>query len=675
MPDTSPSICGDSSAAASTNKLSVIELINRSENLKIRGDLNGAIALYEDFISHSCGESLLYAVLFNLGVLLTDTGAFDRARDVFLQAIAFNPDFMPSYINLGRVNERLGRADLAVGNWADLTGRLASVTGQNLSHKVMALNQTARVLEAAHQDEACESSLRQSLELDPTQREATQHLIAARQRQCAWPIVEPFERMSREGLLKGMSPLSMTAFVDDPLLQLALNCHYNRLDVGRPEHGPLTRHFMARQPRRDGRLRIGYLSSDFREHAIGHLLFEVPGLHDRTKVEVFAYYCGIPAESDPVHQHYRAKFDHFTNISDLDDAAAAQRISDDGIQILIDVNGYTRDARLKLLAMRPAPVIVNWLGFPGSMGSPYHHYIIADEWIIPDDHELYYSETVQRLPCYQPNNRLRLVAEPPPTRAEAGLPDKAFVFCCFNGTHKITRRTFDRWLAVLDRVAGSVLWLLSGSNSSHLRLKAYAQARGIDPSRLIFAEKLANPAHLARYPLADLFLDTSPYGAHTTCSDALWMGVPVLTLSGRSFASRVCGSLLRAAGLPELVTTRPEDFVDMAVSLGRDSDRLISLRQRLTEERDRCTLFNMEGLVKGLETLFARMWGAYLDGQLPRPDLTNLEACLDMVSSLDQEMTDTAYDDDYEAIWRERFALYDSHRPLPFDQRVWRAPL
>lgn len=654
--------------------VSVVELIGASEALRSKGDMAGAIALYDDFIARGGDEPLLYAVLFNQGVLLTDAGALDRAVTAFERAIALNPDFLPSYINLGRVCERMGRADLAVTRWAELNARLAIVSGQSVSHKVMALNQTARVLEAAHQDEACEHSLRQSLELDPTQREPAQHLIAARQRQCAWPIVEPFERMGRAALLKGMSPLSMAAYVDDPLLQLALNSLYNRLDVPAPGEALLTRHFMAHQPRQDRRLRIGYLSSDLREHAIGHLMYEVPGLHDRDKVEVFAYYCGIPAAGDPIHQHYRSQFDHFSDLSGLDDAAAARRIADDGIQILIDVNGYTRDGRLGLVALRPAPVIVNWLGFPGSMASPYHHYIIADDWIIPPDHALYYSEAVERLPCYQPNNRRRQIAPERPTRASAGLPEDAVVFCCFNGTHKITRFTFERWLAILARVPDSVLWLLSGAESAHIRLKACAQAHGIDPQRLIFADKLSNPAHLARYPLADLFLDTSPYGAHTTCSDALWMGVPVLTLSGRAFASRVCGSLLRAAGLPELVTTRPEDFVDMAVSLGRDRSRLAALRQRLETGRDTCTLFDMEGLVRGLEDIYARMWAACLEDRLPRPDLTNLETCLDIAAPLDHEATDVAAVEDYDALWRTRLARYHAHRPLPFDPRLWKAP-
>jgi len=292
----------------------------------------------------------------------------------------------------------------------------------------------------------------------------------------------------------------------------------------------------------------------------------------------------------------------------MDAAAAARRIAADGIQILVDLNGYTREARLKLVAMRPAPVIVNWLGYPGTMASPYHHYIIADDWIIPEDSELYYSEKVLRLPCYQPSLRDRTVATPRPGRRGAGLPEDAVVYCCFNGTHKISRFTFERWLMVLSRVPGSVLWLLGSTEAANERLRDYTASRGVARERVVFADKLANPYHLARYELADLFLDTAPYGAHTTASDALWTGVPVLTLSGRSFASRVCGSLVRAAGIPEMICTSAEEYVERAVALGSDRAQLQELRERLRGGRDSCTLFDMPGLVNRLEGLYQQMW-------------------------------------------------------------------
>ncbi|HEY3669080.1 MAG TPA: hypothetical protein VGL19_23945, partial [Polyangiaceae bacterium] len=417
------------------------------------------------------------------------------------------------------------------------------------------------------------------------------------------------------------------------------------------------------------RLRIGYLSSDLREHAVGYLMTEVFGLHDRQKVEVFAYYSG-PEAKDPLHQHFKSSADHFASITSLDDGAAASRMRDDGLQILVDLNGYTREARLKLVARRPAPVIVNWLGFPGTMASPYHHYLIADDFVVPESHELYYSEKVLRLPCYQPSLRARSVAPHHPTRSEVGLPDNATVFCCFNGLHKIHPFTFDRWLTILGRVPGSVLWLLGSSDATGERLRLYAAQRGIAKERIVYAQKLANPFHLARYELADLFLDTTPYGAHTTASDALWSGVPVLTLSGRSFASRVCGSLVQAAGIPELVCNTAEEFVERAVHYGNDRNSLEPLRARLRAGRDGCTLFDMPSLVRNLEGLYRTMWRAQEAGTLPRPDLKNLDVYLEVAQDRQPDAVEVQSLADYRGFWLERLARRHRHRPLEADSRL-----
>jgi predicted O-linked N-acetylglucosamine transferase (SPINDLY family) len=588
-------------------ELTVPDLIRAVEVLKQNGQAQAVSTLYSAWIEHNPNHPLLYAVLFNYAVALSDAEQLESARQCLEQAIQLNADFIPAYINLGRVHERLGSVNAALAEWSRALGRMTAVTGNAITHKTTALNQSARALEAADQDEAAEQMLRHSLELDATQREAVQHLIALRQRQCEWPVVLPSERVELRTLIEGLSPLSAAALTDDPLLQLALAHHYNRMDVGDPSENIVS----TRPPVTSAstRLRVGYLSSDLREHAVGYLMTEVFALHDRENVEVFAYYCG-PESKDPLHHHFKSTADHFTSIASLDDAAAARRIADDGVQILVDLNGYTRDARLKVVAQRPAPVIVNWLGFPGTMASPYHHYLIADDFIVPASHELYYSEKVLRLPCYQPSHRSRTVAPHTPTRADVGLPENATVFCCFNGAHKIHPFTFERWLSILARTPESVLWLLGSSDATNERLRTHATARGIAKERIVFAQKLANPFHLARYSLADLFLDTTPYGAHTTASDALWTGVPVLTLSGRSFASRVCGSLVRAAGIPELVCESAEQFVETAVRFGNDRASLAPLRERLRAGRDSCVLFDMPSLVRHLEGLYMQMWQA-----------------------------------------------------------------
>jgi predicted O-linked N-acetylglucosamine transferase (SPINDLY family) len=652
---------------AMARNLSVADLIRTAETLRQSGQANSMETLYATWIQHNQDHPLLYAVLFNHAVVLSDSGKLAEARDHLVRAIALGPDFIPAYVNLGRIEERLGNVAAAVVRWSAALTKLAPIHGPAVGHKTTLLNQSARTLENSNQDEAAETMLRQSLEIDCHQREVAQHLVALRQRQCEWPVILPSERVSQTMLMEGLSPLSAAALTDDPMFHLALADRYNKADVGSPPD------LMVSWPAAavpSARLRIGYLSSDLREHAVGYLMTEVLGLHDRSKVEIFAYYCG-PEATDALHASFKSSADHWCSITALDDAAAARQMAQDGIQILVDLNGYTREARLKLVAMRPAPIIVNWLGFPGTMASPYHHYIIADDWIIPETHELYYSERVLRLPCYQPSNRRRTVSPRSQTRCEVGLPEDGMVYCCFNGAHKISRFTFDRWLMILARVPGSVLWLLGSGETTQARLRDYASKRGIVGDRLVFADKLANPAHLARYVLADLFLDTTPYGAHTTASDALWMGVPVLTFSGRSFASRVCGSLLRAADLPELVCTSAEEFVEKAVALASGPE-LQHYRERLRAGRDTCALFDMPLLVGQLEELYAQMWADFQHGQLPRPDLVNLDVYLEVASQVKHDEVEVQTIIDYHGWWLEKLSQRQRARPSEPDRRLLR---
>ena len=363
------------------------------------------------------------------------------------------------------------------------------------------------------------------------------------------------------------------------------------------------------------------------------------------------------------------------NVTGLTDDQAAQRIMDDEIDILIDVNGYTHSARTKMLAMRPAPIVVNWLGYPGTMGSPYHHYIISDNYIIPPESEMYYTEKVVRLPCYQPNDRKRIVHPLTSTRTEAGLPEDGTVFCCFNGVHKITSFHWERWMSILKQVPGSVLWLLQGAEESNVRLRALAAQHGVAPERIVFAQKLRNPDHLARYQHADLFLDTTPYGAHTTASDAMWMGIPVLTLEGRGFASRVCGSLVSAAGMPDMICPDSASYVARAVELGKDRQALAALKKRMRDNRDTCVLFDTTLLARSMEKLFEEMWADLESGNLPRPDLRNVEIYNDIGVSLDKNDLEMGSVKDYEALYLNEMKKRDAYAPIPFDNRLWRGPV
>lgn len=649
-----------------SHHLSVTDLITTAATLKASGQIQAELLLYENWVRYNSQDPLLYAVLFNYSVALTDANQLGEARSVLERAAALNPEFMPVTINLGRVYERLGLPVLAVVQWSAGLARMTAIQGTAISYKLTAISQCARALESAGQDAAAEDLLQQSLDIDCHQHEVVQHYVALRQRQLEFPILATTERISREVLMRNMSPLSAAAFTDDPLYQLALAAHYNVNELGTPTN------VMQSWPKADAktpRLRVGYLSSDLRQHAVGYLMTDVFELHDRQRFEVFAYYCG-PESHDALHQHFQDTSDHWCDLSQLDHESAARRIAEDGIQILVDLNGYTREARLPVVAQRPAPVVVNWLGFPGTMASPYHHYLIADDWIIPPAMEMFYTEKVLRLPCYQPNALTREIAPRTPTRAEVGLPDEAVVYCCFNGAHKITNFTLDRWIAILAQVPNSVLWLLSTDEKTDARLRDYVVGHGLAAERIVFADKLTNPEHLARYSLADLFLDTAPYGAHTTASDALWVGVPVLTLNGRSFASRVCGSLLQAAGLPELVTNSSTDYIRLAVQLGNSPSELQALRKRLLEARANCSLFDTPRLVERLEELYRQMWDEYERGALPQPEIGNLDVVLELASQVDHESLEMQGVPNYATWWMEKIAARQRLRPIAPDRRL-----
>lgn len=643
--------------------------MNVAERIRGAGEKGLAAELYRVWIVHNQANPLVYAANFNYGIFLTAVDDLKGARDAYLEVIKANPEFFSAYINLGTVYERLGAADQAALQWLEVVNRLPAVVGENIAHKATALKQLGRVLEQVN-DVSAENALARCLEINKDQGDVIQHLINIWQRQCRWPCVAPFSNVTRAELLRHISPLSVAAYSDDPMFQLAVANQYVNCDLGRSPVLQTIGDWVPPERRERRRLRIGYVSSDYRQHAIGFLMAGMFEHHDRDKVEVTVYYCG-PAMPDDIQARIKSTVDRWIDIDPMSDKEAARQILGDGIDILIDVNGHTKFARTRVFGMKPAPIIVNWLGFPGSMGTPYHHYIIADDYIIPEENEIYYTERVKRLPCYQMNDRKRLVSPDRPSRGDMGLPEDAVVYSCFNGSQKITRFAFLRWMEILSKVPNGVLWVLKGIPAANEQLKRVAQEHGIAPERIVFADTLRNPDHLARYPLADLFLDTSPYGAHTTASDALWMGVPVVTLPGRSFASRVCGSLARAAGLEEMICPTPEAYVALAVELGLDPRKRQFYRDKLAAERDTCVLFDTAAAVRSLEKLYEEMWEDYCAGNLPVPRLTNLEIYHDIAIAHDHEgvevLTVARYRERYEAQMAFRYAM----SPIPFDSRFW----
>jgi len=367
-------------------------------------------------------------------------------------------------------------------------------------------------------------------------------------------------------------------------------------------------------PRRP--IRLGYLSGDFHQHATALLMIDMLAAHDRGRFELHAFSHGAD-DGQGMRQRLQAHFDAFHDIAALDDATAARAIHAADIDILVDLKGYTAGTRTALLSYRPAPVQVGYLGYPGTAGGDFCDYLISDRFITPEASAADYSEALACMPhSYQPHGRAAQVGATPRREAE-GLPADGFVFCCFNQAYKFTPEVFGIWCRLLEQAPGSVLWLL-GDALAEGNLRREALQRGIAPHRLVFAPGQPQAQHLARLPLADLVLDTAPYNAHTTASDALWAGVPLVTCAGDTFASRVAGSLLHAVGLPELVTSSLDDYADLAADLAADPARLRALRDRLERHRQRAPLFDVRAYTLALEALFEAMWQRHGAGLRPQ---------------------------------------------------------
>ena len=368
----------------------------------------------------------------------------------------------------------------------------------------------------------------------------------------------------------------------------------------------------------DSRTRLAYLSGDFRNHAVAQLTAGLFELHDRSRFEVTGVSFGADDGSE-LRARIERGFDRFIDARTRSDAEVAATLRDLGIDIAVDMSGYMNLARPGILALRPAPIQVNFLGYPGTLGAAFMDYIVADRFLVPEQDAECYSERPVYLPdTYFVNDSKRPIAEDTPSRAELALPQDAFVFCCFNLTAKITPEVFSIWMRLLAQIPGSVLWLLEDNAGARRNLEREAQARGVDAARLVFAPRMRTDRHLARQRRADLFLDTLPYNAHTTASDALWAGLPVLTCPGRTFAGRVAGSLLRAVGLPELIARDLAHYEALALELARDAARLAELRAKLERNRATAPLFDTDRFRRHIEAAYATMREIALRGESPR---------------------------------------------------------
>jgi predicted O-linked N-acetylglucosamine transferase (SPINDLY family) len=432
--------------------------------------------------------------------------------------------------------------------------------------------------------------------LRPGHAEALNQQIQCRQQICDWRGIGLLQRDLLSSSER-FSPFGALTIDSTPAQQLAVArtwCEQRYAAIK-----PLPQN----SDHRGGKIRLGYLSADFCNHAMAHPVAALIEHHDRQRFEIIAYSYG-PDDGSPMRRRLAQACDRFTDIRSMPAIEAAKLIQADGIDILIDLAGYTTGARTEILAFRPAPVQVNFLGYPGTMGAGFIDYIIADPVCIPLGEDVYFSETVVRLAdCYQPNDRRREIAETP-SREACGLPARGVVFCCFNNIYKIAPEMFAVWMRLLEQVPDSVLWLLDGNTAARQNLRREA---GGAADRLIFAPRQPMPDHLARHRLADLFLDTLPYNAHTTASDALWAGLPVLTCRGKTFAGRVAASLLTAVGLPELIASSLADYEALALGLAREPARLAAVRDKLAANRHTAPLFDSVRFARAIETAYRQM--------------------------------------------------------------------
>jgi protein O-GlcNAc transferase len=572
--------------------------INRGSALRDLKRLDEALATYDRAIALKPDYAQAYS---NRGKVLWDLRRLDEALVSYARAIALKSDYADAYNNRGNTLRDLGRLDEALASY-DKAIALQPNYAEAHSNRGGALVDLKR-----HEDAMASYAV--ALEIEPDLMPARQGIGMVAQSICDWTLTAKLA----DGSSQNFAPFALLAHCDDPAAHLRCAMYHIHERVP-TELRPL----WSGSTRRHDKIRIAYVSADFRDHAVAHLIAGLIEAHDRTRFEVIGVSLGVDDQS-AMHRRLAKAFDQFHSVRSESNLAVAKLMHGLEIDIAVDLLGYTRDARPEIFAHRPAPIQVNYLGYPGTMAATFIDYVIADPIVLPFDQQPFYTEKIVHLPeCYQVNDAKRTIAEHTPSRIEAGLPEQGFVFCSFNNNFKINAPVFDIWMRLLRSIDGSVLWLLRDNASAERNLRSEAAARGVDPARLVFADRLPLVQHLARHRLADLFLDTLPYNAHTTASDALWAGLPILTCQGRAFAGRVASSLLNAIGLTELITDDPQAYEALALRLATDATLLNGLRDRLARNRLNHPLFDTDRSRRHIEAAYVTMLERWREGESPR---------------------------------------------------------
>ena len=605
--------------------------------LKDKGLLDEALAAFENAVNLKADYAEAF---YNRATVLQQQAKPEEALAAYGRAIELRTDYTDAINNAGIVLQELGRASEAVDLYrrllelvparADAYNNLgAAYLAQGRPNEARAAFEQALThksdfpeafynlgnawRELGHLSEAI-VAYRNALRLRPDYADAFSQLVYHRAQACEWDSHQADQDKLLDMVRAGVRVppfylLSTPASASDQLI-----CAQHWIGPIRPPSEAVFEHQVSVG---SDRLRLGYLSGDFHQHSTAHLMSELFECHDRDRFEVFAYSYG-PDDKSPMRARLDRAFDRFADIHALSHREAARLIHADKVDILVDLKGYTHHARPAISAYRPAPVQVSYLGYPATMGADFIDYIIVDPFVVPAGQQPFFSERLVHLPgSYQVNDRRREVTSARTSRQDHGLPPEGLVLCSFNNSYKISPVFFDIWMRLLRSVPGSVLWLLETNGLVKRNLRSEAGKRGVDSARLIFAPVVPPAEHLGRHRHADLFLDTLPCNAHTTASDALWAGLPVLTCSGDTFAGRVAGSLLTAIGMPELVTGSLEEYEQAALALARDPQRLVALRQKLEKKRDTSSLFDLPKLTANIEAAYARMWQTWLSQKKP----------------------------------------------------------
>jgi len=532
-----------------------------------------------------------------------------EAIENFKKATELNPHSPEVFYNLGKVYDSLKEYkeaircyELAIQIWPDFA---QAHFNKATALADLGLNEQA-VVEYRH-----------AQRLMPEMELLCGNLIHAEMKLCDWygldTNIQSLMQLTRDTNHLVSEPFSMISISNLESLNLKLATTFSNIKF--PNRAQDKSLFASKT--KNKKIALGYFSANFHNHAVAYLISEIFEKHDRNKFQLIAFSFG-PDKNDEMQNRLKGVFDSFIDVKNKSDQEVATLSRELGIDIAIDLMGHTQDGRPGIFALHAAPIQINYLGYPGTLGALYMDYIIADPITIPESNRDFFTEKIIYLPnCYQANDGKRAISDKVFGRSEMGLPETGFVFCCFNQNYKITPSVFDDWMRILSQVEGSVLWLLEDSVTAATNLKQEALARGIEPERLIFAKRMGLPEHLARHHLADLFLDTLPYNAHTTASDALWAGLPVLTCVGETFPGRVAASLLKAIGLPELIAESRKEYMEMAIQLANDPQRLKSIRNRLAENRLTTPLFDSTLFTKHIEAGYQKAYDRYHDGLSP----------------------------------------------------------